>query len=58
MKKLGLLVFVLILCLSLIAALPACGKVPAAAEENVTEETTHPTDAVIPESVGPKDDHI
>jgi len=59
-KKIGLLASALVLCLSLLMALPVSGdeKEPAAPAEIETEETTCPTDAVVPESVDPKNDHI
>lgn len=60
MKKLGLLASALVLCLSLLMALPVFGeeREPVAPAEIETEETTHPTDAVVPESVDPLYDDI
>lgn len=60
MKKLGLLVFALILCLSLIVSLPACGKVTEVASSAETiepNETDSPENEISPETLEMQSDY-
>lgn len=60
MKKLGLLASALVLCLSLIMALPVTGEEgeTVMSAEIEAEETTRSTDVMVPESVDPKGEDI